>query len=147
MTEQTPLPPPTTRPALRRGMVVVAATAAAVLAWLLTLVTGTDLEVTAPDQPPMAVGFPQVLAVAAGASLAGWAALALLRRLTRHGRTAWTALALAVLLLSFLAVASVETTAPARVHLALMHVAVAAVLVPGLRRTVAPASAAGRGGS
>ncbi|WP_033665019.1 DUF6069 family protein [Salinispora oceanensis] len=69
-------------------------------------------------------------------SLAGWALLAVLERLTRLARTAWTVIALSVLVISYggpLLGAGIPTGS--RITLALMHTTVAAVLIPVFRST------------
>ncbi|MBA9003503.1 DUF6069 family protein [Thermomonospora cellulosilytica] len=71
--------------------------------------------------------------VAAQCGLLGWAVLALLERLTRHARTIWTALAAAVLALSFAPIWLLQVAADTRVMLMIIHVAVAAALLPMLR--------------
>jgi peptidoglycan/LPS O-acetylase OafA/YrhL len=120
----------------RRAFVVVGATLAPAAAWLLAQATGTELAVTLAGRPPMVLSLPFVIGTALAAALAGWAALALLQRMTRHARTLWTGLAIAALLASFAPVAIVQTNTAARSMLALMHVIVASVLILGLRRTV-----------
>lgn len=70
------------------------------------------------------------------ASLVGWALLAVLERLTRAARTAWTAIALSVLVISYggpLLGTGIPTGS--RITLALMHTTVAAVLIAVLRST------------
>jgi heme A synthase len=137
-TTSRPAPEPATTPVRRRTALTLAgATLAPALPWLLSQATGTDLEVSMKGQDPLTIGLPLILITALTASLAGWGALAALRRLTRHGRGAWSGLAVAALLGSFTPVALADTGTAARVYLALMHVAVAAVLVPGLRGTAA----------
>jgi Family of unknown function (DUF6069) len=70
------------------------------------------------------------------AALAGWALLALLERFTARARTIWTAIALLVALLSLAGPLSILATTEANVlALALMHVVVAAVLIPILAGT------------
>lgn len=128
----------TSRPARAAApLAVVAATGAAVAVWLAAWFSGTDLRVTPPGQSAVVVALPVVAGTALAAGLVGWAALAVLRRVTRRARTLWTALALAVLVASFALILSVQASAGVRAYLALMHVAVAAVLVPSMRRTVA----------
>lgn len=126
-----------TRAAAAAPLAVVAATGAAVAVWLAAWLSGTDLRVTPPGQSSMVVALPAVAGTALAAGLVGWAALAVLRRVTRRARTLWTALALAALVASFALILSVHASAGVRAFLALMHVAVAAVLVPSMRRTVA----------
>ena len=129
-----------TRPAAtvrnRRTLVVAGAALAPTAVWLVAQATGHDLEVSLAGQPPVVVSLPFVVVTALVASLAGWGALAVLQRVTSHARTLWTGLAVAALIVSFAPIATVETNAAARTFLALMHVAVAAVLVPGLRGTL-----------
>jgi Family of unknown function (DUF6069) len=134
-----------TRAAAAAPLAVTAATAAAAAVWLAAWLSGTELRVTPPGQPSMVVALPAVVGTALAAGLVGWAALAVLRRVTRRARTLWTGLALAALAVSFAPVLSVQASAGVRAFLALMHVVVAAVLVPGLRRACAgPLRSAGR---
>ena len=60
--------------------------------------------------------------------------LALAERVARWGRTAWTVLAVGVLALSMVPVGLVEATPSTRIGLTLIHLAVAAVLVPASTR-------------
>lgn len=129
----------------RLALTIAGATLAPVLPWLAAQATGTELEVIIAGQPPMVVGLPAILATALAAALAGWAALAVLHRVTRRGRAVWTGLALAVLIGSFLPLATVETSGAARTYLALAHITVAAVLIPGLRGTVPAGRVASNG--
>jgi hypothetical protein len=77
-----------------------------------------------------------VVATSGVASLAAWGLLALLERLTAHPRTVWTAIAVLALLISLGGpLSGTGVTGANRVALALMHLAVAAVLIPLLRRT------------
>jgi hypothetical protein len=117
------------------GLTVLAASAV----WLVGTLAGADLRVAFPGQAAMTVSLPSVVVAASVAALTGWAALALLRRVTPRGRTVWTALAVVALVASFAPVATTGASGGTRLVLALMHVAVAAVLIPGLRRTVGDA--------
>lgn len=119
----------------RRALTVAGATLAPTAVWLIARATGTELKVTMAGQPPMVVNLPFVVVTALAAALAGWGALEVLQRVTSRGRRLWTGIAVAALLVSFGPVATVETNTAARTFLALMHVAVAAVLIPGLRGT------------
>lgn len=123
----------------RRGLTVAGATAAAVLLWIVAAATGVDFEVAAMG-PPMTVSLPLVVAAALFASLAGWGVLALLERRTSRARQIWTALAVAVLLISLVPLPTAEAPAATRVCLALMHISVGAVLIPGLRASAGPAA-------
>nr|WP_245651549.1 DUF6069 family protein [Streptosporangium amethystogenes] len=75
------------------------------------------------------IGFTLVLA------LLGWGALAVLEQYIRRARTIWTVIAIAVLMLSFVPILGVEATSGTKSMLSLMHLAVAAVLIPRLRRS------------
>ncbi|WP_146605701.1 DUF6069 family protein [Micromonospora craterilacus] len=79
------------------------------------------------------VTLPAVLTAAAVSALAGWALLALLERLTGRARVVWTVGAVAVLLLSLLAGPTAGITVGAKVGLALLHLAVGAVVIGGMR--------------
>ncbi|GAA3976009.1 hypothetical protein GCM10023085_68030 [Actinomadura viridis] len=125
--------------ARRRGRAV--AVGAAVLAnavvWLLSVpAAGLELAVTYPGEETATVGAGIVLFFTAGASLAGWGLLAVLELVARsRARIVWTVVALAVLVLSFSPLLQVEAAGSTKAVLAIMHVVVAAVLVPGFWRT------------
>lgn len=119
----------------KRGLVVVGAVLAAVLVWVIgEPLLGHDLVVESPGQAPIDLGLLQIAFVAAASSLLGWAALAVLERFTARAGVIWTVAALLVLAVSFVPFLSVEATTGSQVVLALTHVAVAAVLIPGLLR-------------
>jgi multidrug transporter EmrE-like cation transporter len=89
------------------------------------------------------IGAVPVAVVALVASLFGWGLLAALERLgARRARAIWAGVAGAVLAVSFLPFVGDGMDGGTRVSLALMHLAVAAVLVPGL---VGRSSGAGAG--
>jgi hypothetical protein len=114
-----------------RGLAVLGAVAAVALVWAVAEpALGHDLVVVQPGQPTQDLGLAAVAMVTLGAAALGWATLALLERLTRHGTLIWTAVAAVVLLLSFAPVAGVEATTGTKVTLAVMHVVVGAVLLP-----------------
>ena len=117
-----------------RAVTVTAATTAAAAIWLVAATAGTTLTVGMQGRPPMTIGLRLVIATALAASLAGCGALALLERLTKHARTWWTGTAIATLLASFGPILAAQTTGGVRLTLALMHIAVATVLILGLRR-------------
>ncbi len=119
-----------------RPLVVAGALLATVAVWVVgEPLLGHELVVTSPGQPAMDLGLSQIAFVALASSLLGWAALALLERFTRHALTIWTVAAALVLVVSFLPFLGVEATTGSKIVLALTHVAVAAVLIPGLRRS------------
>ena len=121
-----------------RAASVATATAAAVAVWAVAVpALGTHLLVRFGGGSPQTVGAGFVAGAALAASLAGWGLLALLERRTRHARAIWTAVAIAVTVASLGLPLSAGTTAAATTALALMHLAVAAVLIPALRRSAA----------
>lgn len=121
-----------------RAITVSGAVAAAAFVWVAASLLGSTFEIRMPGQQPMIIGLPMVLFTATLAGLAGWATLALLERLNWAPQSTWTTLAVLALVASFGPLIQAELAAQAVVALALMHVAVAAVLIPGLlsaRRT------------
>ena len=77
----------------------------------------------------------QVIGVTVAASLLGWLLLALLERRTPHARLLWTAIALAALAASLALPLAVATTASAVAGLIVMHVTVAAAVIPAMAHT------------
>ncbi|GAA4572749.1 DUF6069 family protein [Planotetraspora kaengkrachanensis] len=124
--------PASDRPTRVRRLVVVAGASAAALAiWALAgPVAGIDLTVrlNGADQQ---VGAGAVVAASLAAGLAAWASLALLERLTNQARRMWTVIAAVVLVFSLTGPLGAVGAAGTAV-LACMHLAVAAVLIPGL---------------
>ena len=136
---------PTTRPRRARALAVIAATLAALAVWLVTdPLLGIDLTgTTRPGSQELMSITPALIAgTSLVVALAGWALLALLERFTARARAIWTAVAVLFALLSLAGPLSVlaKTSAANVLALALMHVAVAAVLIPMLAGT-APAPA------
>jgi hypothetical protein len=118
-----------------RALAVAATVAAAALVWLVgEPLLGNDLVVEQPGQAPLDLSLASFVVITLGASLAGWAVLALLEKITRYGRRIWTGLAVAVVLVSFLPFLSAQMTTGSAVVLALAHLVVGAVLVPLLLR-------------
>ncbi len=121
-----------------RPLAVAAAVGVTALVWVLVgPIAGVDLAVrsgsagTAERQ----VGPIEVLVTSLGISLAAWGLLAVLERRTRHGRAAWTIVALVVLALSMAGPLTGGISTADKAGLAMLHVALAAVLVPLLPRT------------
>jgi hypothetical protein len=121
-----------------RAIGCLGATLAAVTVWAVAS-AGFGVEVRAPamgERPAHDVTAANVAAAAAVASLAGWCLAALLERVTVHARWAWAAIAGLVLVASLGAPLTGEgiTTASSTV-LVLLHLTVAGVLIPVVRRT------------
>lgn len=128
-----------TTPATGRGRVitVLAAVVAAVVVWLLAVpVLGNELLVPqGGGKEPFEISVPFVVISALLPALAGWGLLALLERRTSRARTVWTVVALVALLVSFAPLTNGDIESSTRLWLGLMHLAVAAVLIPGLTRS------------
>jgi hypothetical protein len=106
------------------------------LLWLAARLLDIGLRVDQPGdgRPPVTVGLPLVIGTTLVLSLFGWGALAILERCTRRARTIWSVGACSVLLISFVPIAGVEAASGTKILLSLMHLAVAAILIPALRR-------------
>ena len=128
------------RPALGRlgvrALVTVAAVLTAALVYLLFVRVG-GYELRVPEAPASSVSRPmefgEMVGAATIACLAGWAFLSVLERFTPKALTIWTVVAVLVYLgtLPYLPGFRVMD----RVIIVLMHTALAAVLILGLRRT------------
>jgi Family of unknown function (DUF6069) len=135
----------TTRPWRARALAVIAAVLAALAVWLVADPL-LGVELAAPTRPGSEELQSITPALVAGTSLvvalAAWGLLALLERFTARPRAIWTAIAVLVGLLSLIGPlsATASTTVANGLSLGLMHLAVAAVLIPGLAGT-APAPA------
>jgi Family of unknown function (DUF6069) len=130
----------TTQPRRARALAVVAAALAALAVWLVTdPLLGIDLTgTTRPGSEELMSITPALIAgTSLAVALAGWALLALLERLTARARTIWTTIAVVFTLLSLAGPLSVlaSTSAANALALALMHLAVAAVVIPMLAGT------------
>lgn len=117
----------------RRLGITALAVLAPVLVWLATdPLLGHRLRI-ADDEETLDIGAVPVAFVALLASLSGWGLLAALERFgVRRARAIWTGVAVAVLAVSFLPLTGDGMDGGTRASLALMHLAVAAVLIPGL---------------
>lgn len=123
-----------------RALLVGGATLAPAVIYGISRLAGTDLTVTMSGQPPLQITLPFVVITAVAAALAGWALLATLERFISRARMVWTAVAVVALFASFAMPLTVAAGGAVRITLLLMHVAVGAVLIPGLRSTAADVS-------
>jgi hypothetical protein len=106
-----------------------------VVVWTIAVpLLGTHLFIRFGAGAAQGIGLDYVIGMSLGASLAGWALLAVLERRSAHGRTIWTRIAVVVALASLSLPFIAGTTTSTKAALALMHVAVAIVLIPTLRR-------------
>jgi predicted permease len=121
---------------LGRAMTVAAATVAAIAVWAIAVpLLGAHLLIRFGSGAPESIGVDYILGATVITSLIGWGVLALLERRTPRARTIWTALAIVVVLVSLGLPLTAGTTTSTKVVLALMHVAVASVLILGLPRS------------
>lgn len=123
--------------ALARSGVVVAGVVVALVVWAVASVAVDDLRQpgfgTAPSQH---LGAGVVAATSLIGGLLGWAALTVVERFTARGRTLWLAIVSAALLLSLGGPLSGGGVSHGnRAALALLHLAVALVVIPLLFRT------------
>ena len=81
------------------------------------------------------IGAGQVIGISLAAALLGWLLLAILEKRTAHARRPWTGLALTALAASLALPLIAATTIAAAAGLIVLHLAVAAVVIPGLART------------
>jgi drug/metabolite transporter (DMT)-like permease len=130
-----------------RALAVLGAALAALLVWAVASVLVSHLR-----QPAFGGGQPQdlsagVVAVAAViGGLLAWAALALIERLSTNPRRVWSVAAPLALLVSLGGPLSGAGISGAnRVALVLMHIAVAAVVIPSFYRSSPARNAAGGG--
>lgn len=127
----------TTRASARTPWVaVLGATAAAVAIWVVATLAGADLTVSfGAGQPIQKVTVVNVVVAALVGSLAGWGLLALLRRFTTNARAVWTVIAIVFALFSLGGPLSTIASTGTKVSLVAMHLAVATIVIVGLRRT------------
>jgi hypothetical protein len=119
-----------------RAIAVAGAVVVTSLLWLVAQILGIDLWADPHHgQPAGAVSLTAVVAFTLVFTLLGWGVLAALERFTRRARTIWTILALAMLALSLVPLVYVEATTGTKAVLTLMHLAVAFILIPVLRRS------------
>lgn len=130
---------PASRPVhLARTRVLSAAGAvvAAMAVWTVAVpIFGVHLLVRFGTAAPQSVGLGLVVGASALGSLAGLGLLAVLERRASGARTIWTRVAMVAAPVSLILPLWAGTTVSAKVALALMHVAVAAVLIPSLCRS------------
>ena len=131
--------PATTHRGRARALGVAGAVAAAVAVWAIAVPgLGVDLLIRFGAGGPQTVQPWFIVGAALVASLCGWGLLAVLERRIRHARAIWTTVAVAVTFASLSLPAAAGINAATATALTLMHVAVAAVLIPVLLRTARP---------
>lgn len=124
-----------------RSIAATAAVLAALVVWAVAVpLLGVQLTVrmTPGSGSVQTIGVGFVLAASVLAALLGWGLLVALERRTQRAGTVWTVAAAVVLLLSLAGPLTAAVTTGGTVSLVLLHLSVAAVLIPLLRRTAAP---------
>ncbi|WP_051021753.1 DUF6069 family protein [Nocardia araoensis] len=120
---------------LRHASAVGGAVLATALLWAAAHSLGIELRVDARDgRPAQVVGLPVVAGSTLVAALLAAATRKWLDRWGDRAPRAWARLAVTVLLVSLLPMTYVQASGGAKATLTLMHLAVAAVLVPLLAR-------------
>ncbi|MFC9242920.1 DUF6069 family protein [Streptomyces sp. NPDC057136] len=124
-------------PVRLRAVAVGAATVAALVVWGIGKAAGAELNVVqAEGDPAMEVGFAAVAVSALFSALLGWGVLALLEKFApARSLIVWTVLTSAVALLSLMPVLFSDASTGTKVVLPLAHLAVAAVVIPLMRRS------------
>ncbi|MGH3411103.1 MAG: DUF6069 family protein, partial [Streptosporangiaceae bacterium] len=116
-----------------RALSVAGGAAAAAIAWSVEVpLLGVRLSIKFGAMHAQAVVAGQVIGAALVAGLLGWLLLALLDRRTPRARAAWTGAALLILVLSLALSLAAATTTSAAVGLLVLHVVVAAAVIPAL---------------
>ncbi|WP_051022612.1 DUF6069 family protein [Nocardia pneumoniae] len=120
---------------LRHTSAIGGAVLVTALLWAAAHSLGVELRVDARNgRPPQTVGLPLVVGSTLVVCLLASATRKWLDRLTDRAPTVWTRLTVTVLLVSLAPLTYVQASGSAKATLALMHLAVAAVLVPLLAR-------------
>ncbi|MCO6004130.1 DUF6069 family protein [Actinoallomurus purpureus] len=118
-----------------RAAAVGGAGLATSLLWLIARTLGADLRADQHNgQGPQVIGVPLILGFTLVISSLGWCALALLEHYTRRATIIWSALAISILLLSFAPILLAGASTGTKTTLALIHLTVAAILIPALQR-------------
>jgi hypothetical protein len=124
------------QPNRSRALAVAGGTLAAIAAWIIEVpLLGVGLSIRFGSGHAQTIGIGPVIGVSLAAALLGWLLIAVLGRRTSRARALWTSTALVVLAVSLALPLSAATTTAATVGLIVMHLAVAAVLIPLMGRT------------
>jgi hypothetical protein len=98
-------------------------------------VAGVSLSIRFGSGQAQTIGIGPVIGISLVAALLGWLLLALLDRRSPRARAVWTRAALAVLVVSLALPLTAATTTAAATGLIVLHLAVAAAVIPLMRRT------------
>lgn len=121
-----------------RALCAAGGAAAAAAAWSVEVpLSGVRLVVRFGGAHPQTVVSAQVIGTALAAGLLGWLLLAQLDRRAARPRATWTGVSLSVLAVSLALPIAAATTTSAAIGLIVLHLAVGAVVIPGMARTAA----------
>jgi hypothetical protein len=127
-----------------RALTVAAGVVAATAVWIVAdPLAGVALDVKSGGKTQH-VALPVAILVSLLAGLAAWGVSALLHGKSRAPRRTWLITGVVVLLVSFTGPLGSGIGTGTKVSLLCEHLAVAAVLIPGMARTLPAARAAGR---
>jgi Family of unknown function (DUF6069) len=121
-------------PRRERAAIAAIGVAAAVVAWL-ALQYGAHAHMLvklAPGRPATHVTLVSAIVASALAGLAGWGVLTLLERRTAHPHRNWLITSIAVLVVSLAGPLAAGQGTGAKLSLAVLHLAVAAAIIPRL---------------
>jgi hypothetical protein len=119
-----------------RALSVAAGALAGAVAWLIEVpLTGVDLTIRFGSGHAQTIGVGQVIGVSLAAALLGWLLLAVLDKRTSRARGLWVGAALAALIASLALPLTAATTSAADMGLIVMHLVVAAVVIPTMALT------------
>jgi Family of unknown function (DUF6069) len=119
-----------------RALCAAGGALAAVAVWTIEVpLIGLDLSVRFGSGHPQTIGIGPVIGASLAASLLGWLLLAVLDHRTPRARAAWTSAALVALVASLALPLSAATTTAATIGLVVLHLAVAAAVIPAMSRT------------
>ncbi|HEY5016654.1 MAG TPA: DUF6069 family protein [Streptosporangiaceae bacterium] len=119
-----------------RALSVAGGALAGAVAWMIEVpLLGVDLTIRFGSAHPQTIGIGEVIGVSLAFSLLGWLLLAVLDKRTPRASALWVSAALAALVASLALPLIAATTTAASVGLIVMHLAVAAVVIPAMART------------
>jgi hypothetical protein len=119
-----------------RALCAAGGALAAAAVWIIEVpLIGVHLSIRFGSGHPQTIGIGQVIGVSLAASLLGWLLLAILDKRTPRARAAWTSAALVALAASLALPLSAAATTAAATGLIVMHLAVAAAVIPPMARS------------
>ena len=119
-----------------RALCAASGALAAAAVWIIEVpLLGIHLSIRFGGGHVETIGIGQIIGVSLAAALLGWLLLAILEKRSAHARLAWTSLAVLAAAASLALPLRAATTTSAITALIVMHIAVAAAVIPSLGRT------------